>query len=140
LAVAGRGQESLDSLFDAARRAHESPLDALIACCEDATRYFRTPEELSNHLAFLQMDLTDDDFHQLAVAQSDGIRSGFKTLLDEAVEMEELADCDTDALSRALQAAYNGSLLTWAIHRRGEIADWVSSDLDTLLRPLRLES
>ena len=70
LAVASQGTSSIDESFASARAAHDSPLDALLSCCADATRFYGTPEELSNHLAFFQIDLTDPDFHRLAVKPS----------------------------------------------------------------------
>ena len=49
----------------------------------------------------------------------------------------ELVECDTAALASALQAVAAGSLLNWAIHREGLVADWVRADLETLIAPYR---
>jgi hypothetical protein len=32
-----------------------------------------------------------------------------------------------------VQATLNGSLLNWAVHREGRLADWIRRDLQTLL-------
>ena len=49
----------------------------------------------------------------------------------------ELARCNADRLAHALQAAMNGSLLNWAIHRQGTVQSWIRRDLETVLAPTR---
>jgi AcrR family transcriptional regulator len=137
LAVSRYGIEHSDAWFAEARAANPSPLAALVESCVAAARWFDTPEALANHLAFLQMDLTDPEFLALAAQASSGIRDGIRTLLDEAVAAGELAVHGTARLAAAVQATYNGSLLTWAIHREGTLADWLRRDLETLLAPWR---
>jgi hypothetical protein len=60
---------------------------------------------------------------------------GYAALLDDAVEAGELAPCDTKRLARAVEAVAAGSLIGWAIHRKGKAEAWVRSDLETLLTP-----
>ena len=72
-----------------------SPLAALVAAATDMTRYLDTPEEVANSLAFLQMDLSDPDFHRLMVINSRKMLEGYRRLLREAVEAGELVECDT---------------------------------------------
>jgi hypothetical protein len=96
-----------------------------------------TPEALANHLAYLHIDLTDPDFHQLALAQARAARGELRAMLDAAVEAGELAPCDTQRLARAVQVMLGGGLLTWAIDREGTATDWLREDLETLLGPYR---
>ncbi|MBV9109825.1 MAG: TetR/AcrR family transcriptional regulator [Gemmatimonadetes bacterium] len=137
LAVSRYGIEHSDGWFAQARVANPSPLAALVESCVAAARWFDTPEALAHHLAFLQMDLTDSEFLALAAQASSGIRDGIRALLDEAVAAGEIAVHGTARLAAAVQATYNGSLLTWAIHREGTLADWLRRDLETLLAPWR---
>jgi hypothetical protein len=136
LALAKQGGR-LSEEFAAARAAHRSPLAALMAVSIGQTRFMDTPEALSNHVAFLQMDLNDQAFRELAVEGSRQVRRKVKGLLDEAIEVGELERCDTGRLAQAIQALFNGSIVFWAIHREGAVADWVRKDLETLLRPFR---
>ena len=81
LAMATSAAESMDACFDMVRAAHPSPLSALVAAATDITRYLDTPEEVANSLAFLQMDLSDPDFHRLMVISSRKMLEGYRRLL-----------------------------------------------------------
>jgi len=141
LAVAGRGLgvgvEVPESCFAAARRETSSPLEALTRGLEDLASMAPTPEELSNHLAFLQIDLTDPDFHELALANALTNRKGIVELLDEAMAAGELRECDTDRLSVAVDAIAGGALINWAIYREGTAREAIRDALETLLGPYR---
>ncbi len=97
----------------------------------------KTPEELANGLAFLQMDVSDPDFHRLALENSQRTLAGYRALLDDAVAAGELVECDTANLAHAVGALSGGSLIAWAIHRDGSAEDWVRRDLETLISPYR---
>lgn len=97
----------------------------------------RTPEALANHLAFLEIDLCDPDFHRLALAQALEFGAQFRALLDEAVRAGELRKCSTARLARAIQSVIGGSLLNWAIFREGKADAWIAADLNILLNPYR---
>jgi AcrR family transcriptional regulator len=140
LALAGLGVDSVDACFDAVRAAHPtSPLAALVEAATEMTRHMQTPEELANGLAFLQIDLSDPDFHRLALENSNLIQAGYRALLDDAVAAGELLPCDTTRLARAVGAISGGSPIAWAIHREGSAEGWVREDLATLLGPYRRE-
>jgi AcrR family transcriptional regulator len=139
LAFSARGAPVVHEAFAAARAAYSSPLAALRAALVGMTHGVATPAELANHLALLQIDLSDPDFHRHALDQARAVRDEIRALLDVAVTTGELAACDTARLARAVQATYNGALVTWAIFREGTVADWLDEDLAWLLRPFRSE-
>ena len=85
LALAESAAASVDDCFAAVRAAHPQPLEALVAAATEMTRYVQSPEEMANHLAFLQIDLSDPDFHRLMLTHSQRIEAGYRALLDEAV-------------------------------------------------------
>jgi hypothetical protein len=97
------------------------------------TRHVNSPEEMSNHLAFLQTDLSDPDFYAVMLENSRRIIDGYRRLLDEAVAARELVPCDTARLARAVDAVAGGSLIGWAVYREGTAETWVRTDLHTLL-------
>ena len=140
LALARAARDSVDACFDIVRAAHRSPLDALLAAGTEMTRYVTSPEEMANHLAFLQTDLSDPDFYAVMHENSRRIIDGYRRLLDEAVAARELAACDTRRLARAVDAMAGGSLIGWAVQREGTAEAWVRHDLTTLLEPYRLKS
>jgi AcrR family transcriptional regulator len=137
LAVSSQSAASMDACFDAVRRTHASPLEALLSAATEMARFSATPEELANSLAYLQIDLSDEDFHKHILASSRAMQRGYRRLLDDAVGEGELRPCDTDALARAVEAMSGGSLIGWAIHRKGKAETWVRKDLETLLAPYR---
>lgn len=137
LALAGRGANEVAEHFVAARAAHPSPLRALREAMLAMAGFASTPEALANHLAFLQIDLQEPDFHRLALGHATRLGQEVHALLDAAVDAGELDACDTARLARAVQVAFNGSLITWAVFRHGRVQDWLSDDLDYLLTPAR---
>lgn len=137
LALSSLSAGSMDACFDAVRAAHASPLEALLSAATEMARFSTTPEELANSLAYLQIDLSDEDFHKHILIGSRAMQRGYRALLDDAVAAGELKRCDTDALARAVEAMAGGSLIGWAIHRKGKAETWVRKDLETLLSPHR---
>ena len=137
IALVQQALESVDDSFNSVRAARHSALDAAIAAAGTMAEHVRTPEELANNLAFFQIDLSDAEFHRLALEHSRRVRAGYQALLQEAITVGELIECDAGALASALQAVAAGSLLNWAIHRDGPVADWVRADIETLITPYR---
>ena len=97
-----------------------------------------TPKEMANHLAYLQMDLTDPVLLLNLVELSAENLELTATLLREAHEAGELRVTDAEGLARALNAAVSGGLLAWATFREGSAREWLERDLDVLLSPLRV--
>ncbi|MEJ7813174.1 MAG: TetR/AcrR family transcriptional regulator [Gemmatimonadaceae bacterium] len=138
LAVAKLGADAADACFTGARAAHSSsPLDALVFAATEMTRYMKSPEEVANGLAFLQMDVSDPDFHRHARQGARRTLAGYRALLDDAILAGELAPCDTAGLARAVSSLSGGSLLAWAIAREGSAEAWVRGDIALLLDPYR---
>jgi AcrR family transcriptional regulator len=123
--------------FAAARVRHKSPLKALIELYAAGTSFAPTPQAVANGLAYLQIDLTDSDFHAITLAQFRAIRDETKKLLDEAVAAGELHNCHTTELARLIQHVNGGAMLAWAVYRQGTVASWVRRELETLLLPYR---
>jgi hypothetical protein len=131
-AVAG-----IDACFAMLRPAHASPLDALLAAVTQMSRHTKSPEEMANHLAFLQIDVSDPEFHQHMLVLSQRTEAGYRALLDEAIEAKEIVPCDTTRLARAISSMAGGSLINWAVFRDGTAESWVRADLETLLAAYR---
>jgi AcrR family transcriptional regulator len=137
VAFARRSAEAVTAEIAAVRAGAPSPLAAVLDLATTRTAHARTPEALTNHLAFFQLDLTEPDLRGHAVAYARSLRLAIHALLDEAVAAGELAPCDTAALARAVEAMLNGSPLTWALHREGDVDAATRADLATLLAGYR---
>ena len=126
--------------FAAAYARGGLPLSTLVDVLVDMTQSITSPEELANNLAFLQFGLADPEFHRFARDHARVMRAEIWTLLDAAVEQDELINSNTGRLSRSLHVTYNGSLVAWAIDRKGPLAAYLRDDLETTLLPYRPSS
>jgi AcrR family transcriptional regulator len=137
LALSSGAAEFVDSCFAQMRAQHASPMAGLVAAATVMALSTTTPEEMANHLAYLQIDVSDPEFHRHILDNTQRTIAGYRALLDEAVAAGELLPCDTARLARAISSMSGGSLLSWAILREGSSLDWVRGDLATLLDPYR---
>jgi AcrR family transcriptional regulator len=137
LAFAGQAPGAARDHFAAVRHRQPSPVGALLAALSGMAGPVDSPEALANHLTVLHLDLTDPEFHALAVEHARTVRRELRTLLDAAVQAGELLPCDTGRLAEALQVAYNGALVTWAIDRRGRLGARIRGQAGLLLDPYR---
>jgi len=127
----------VDDCFDIQRSANTSPLDALVDAALMMPRGTHSPKEMTNSLAFLHIDLSDPEFYPHMLVLSERTEAGYRQLLDEAVRCGELVKCDTTQLARSVSAIAGGSLISWAVFRRGAAETWVRADLEMLLKPYR---
>jgi AcrR family transcriptional regulator len=137
LAIVGQGASGVHEEFARIRAMYRSPLRVLQGVARCMARMAKTPEALANHLAFLEMDLADRDFHRLALAHARQFQLEIRALLEEAVRAGELCKCPAAKLATAVHAMIGGSLLGWAIYREGKADAWILRDLNVLLGPYR---
>ena len=137
LAFAALAEAGTDDEFAAIRAAHPDPLDAIREVVRCYARMAPTPDAVSNGLAFLQMDLSDPDFHKFAHTQAQATLVEWKKLLDAAVKAGRLARCDTRKLAFAMHAIVGGAMVAWAVLREGTSEDAMLQAADTLLAPYK---
>jgi AcrR family transcriptional regulator len=101
LALSQAGATGIRDAFGAARAQSSTPLAALHEALRLLTEPVASPEALSHNLAFLQIDLTDDEFHEQALARADALVEDVWVLLEEAVGQGQLIATDTSRLSEA---------------------------------------
>lgn len=125
-------------IFPGLRQRHPSPIAALYGLAECLAGLFgETPEAVAHNLAFTQAELTDPEFRAHALRGSEGMRKGIRQLVRDAINKGELRRCDATRLAAALHATITGSLISWAVHRQGRLAAWLSRDLKVVLDPYR---
>ena len=105
--------------FSMARAKYGSPLKTLLELFVESSGFAATPECMANHLAYLQIDLTDPEFREVLLAQFVTSRDETKKLLDDAVAARELKPCDTASLAQLIQQVDGGCMLDWAVYRKG---------------------
>ena len=123
--------------FALARAKYGSPLKALLEFLVESSGFAATPESMANFLAYLQIDLTDPEFHAVLLKQFVTTRDQTKKLLDDAVAARELKPCDTAELARLVQQVNGGAMLDWAVFRKGSLPSWLRASLEALLLPYR---
>ncbi|HVL31364.1 MAG TPA: helix-turn-helix domain-containing protein [Solirubrobacteraceae bacterium] len=139
LAIARRAADDGGAPLREAARRHRRPLRALVAGLVEIGSAVSSPESLANQLAFLQIDLSDPEFHVLALAHAQALRREIAALLESAVSAGELRAQDTARLAQTVQTTYNGALITWGIYRRGTLASWMRRELESVLAPHRTD-
>ncbi|HXL21795.1 MAG TPA: helix-turn-helix domain-containing protein [Candidatus Dormibacteraeota bacterium] len=135
LAACKAGTADVAAQFSAARAKYGSPLKTLIGLFVECSGFAATPESMANGLAYLQIDLTDPDFHAITLAQFSAMRGETKKLLDAALAARELKPCNTAELARLIQQVNGGAMLDWAVYRQGPLAAWIRRSLKSLLAP-----
>ncbi|GAA2822016.1 TetR/AcrR family transcriptional regulator [Nonomuraea rubra] len=134
LAFAAHATRTAAEPFERARQEHASPLAALRAALVHLAEGVSTPEELSGSLGFLQLDLTDPDFRAHAAEHARRTRDEIAALLADAVAAGEL-EAGAATLAGAVQVAYNGALILWALTGDGPLPDAMREALGQTLRP-----
>jgi AcrR family transcriptional regulator len=125
--------------FARIRAAHPDPIEAIREIVRCYALMAPTPEAVSNSLAFLQIDMSDPEFHRHAHRQSKDTIEETRRLLDDAVKGGWLVKCDTRRLARALHAVIGGSMVAWGVLREGTAEKWMLGDVETLLAPLLIK-
>jgi AcrR family transcriptional regulator len=137
LATCRTAPDMVPGQFAQARAKYGSPLTALVEIYAGCSGFAPTPEAVANGLAYLQVDLTDPEFHAITLAQFRALEEETRRLLDEAVVARELCECDTGQLARLLQHLNGGAMLGWAVFREGTLERWVRREVEALLQPYR---
>src|SRR5688572_18094756 len=135
LAFASLAAEGTDEEYAAIRRKHPDPLDAIREVVRCFAQLASSPEAVSNGLAFLQMDLSNPEFHAYAQAGAQSTLIELKKILDDGVKGGQLVKCDTARLAFALNAMIGGAMVSWAVVREGTAEDAMQRAVDTLIRP-----
>ncbi|MCG5216891.1 TetR/AcrR family transcriptional regulator [Streptosporangium sp. KLBMP 9127] len=114
------------------------PVEGLIRAVVHGAGSDMGPEEFANHLAFLHLELADDEFRALLGEHDAAFRAELADYLRSAVTGGHLvAGADVDALAAAVDSIRNGTQITWAMTRSGTLGETLRCDLNTLLDPYR---
>lgn len=135
LALGRSGQRDNSEFLDRLRATHKSPTKILceyLLCFADMAG---TPEEMANHLAAYQMDLIDPELREVTLQIANEHESIVAKLLGEAIRANELSGFEPKKLAPILLTVVQGSLLSWALYRRGAARKWAKRHLDTTLEP-----
>lgn len=116
------------------RARYASPLAALRAYAECMADLAQSPAAFVRNLAYLQIDLTDDEFRTCLVRQARATRAALLEWVREAVEAGEL-HAEPHRLARTIETVVSGSLMTWATYPRGSAGPWIRADLEAVLAP-----
>ncbi len=139
LAVGEVSGSAIDADVEAAL-ARRPPLRALEHFLVTRARGLGTPEQMANHMAFLQLDLADPELRTRAQGHARALLAGIRRLLGAAVDADELRYTALDEQALAVYTTYNGALVSWALVGRGSLSSWLRSRLAAALAPYRVEA
>jgi AcrR family transcriptional regulator len=134
LALFKQSAGSAGDMMRTLRSRHASPLAALRAYAECMADLAQSPAAFVRNLAYLQIDLADDDFRACLVQQARATRTALRQWVAEAVAMGEV-EGNPRTLARTIETVVGGSLMTWATYRQGAAARWIAADVDAVLAP-----
>lgn len=136
LALSTQSAASGDAFFRSLRAGHRSPLAALRGYADCLAQMAESPAALARSLAYLQIDLTDEDFRRPLALHARSTRAGLQALIEDAVAAGELApSVNAPRLARTIEALLSGSMMSWAMYLEGTAAQWMRDDLDAVLAP-----
>ena len=136
VAISARFAGSARPVFAGLRSAHRSPLSTLRGYARCMADLAPTPEALLRNLAYLQLDLVDDELRRNLVENARATRREMEALLEEAATAGELRrDVDVRSLARTVEVVIGGSLMAWATYREGRAVDSIARDLEAVLAP-----
>lgn len=124
LALHRQSVADLEAAFTAARDHHGPGVAAVAAALSAGVAAIRGPREMANHVAFLALDLAEPDLLAATRRFFDALRGHVRALLAEA--RPEAGAAALDEATDAVEAAYHGALLAWAVHGRGGAAETVA--------------
>jgi len=127
IAFAERQPHGVEELIASQRATNADPLDAVLGFYTTLVAAMTTRAEVANHLAMLNLDLSDPDLGRHAQAQSRAIRRCTTDLLDEA-GLDNPA-----AVANQLYTIWSGAILTWAIDGTGTLQSWIRQNLEGAL-------
>ena len=135
LAFASLAAEGTDEEFAAIRQKYPDPVEAIREFVRCFAQMASSPEAVSNGLAFLQVDLSDPEFHQYSLVQARATLVEIRKILDEAVKGGQMVRCDTARLAFALNALVGGAMVSWAVLRDGTAERAMQDAVEMLIRP-----
>lgn len=116
-----------------------SALDRLVAGLLHAVDAQTTAEEMANSVSLLQIALADSEFHASTRDGAVRLRARIVERLRAAITGGELrSDVDPEELADLLEITYHGAMISWAIHREGQLVPFMRARFARLLRPYRV--
>lgn len=112
------------------------PLDLLVDGLVAAGSKLSDKQTLSNNLAMLQLDLGDPDLGVHAANHSRAVLRAIEGLIGRAIDTQHVRpDVDIGSLAQAINAIYNGALVTWAIDGAGPLESWLRDRIEFAIQP-----
>ncbi|HKX72624.1 MAG TPA: hypothetical protein VJM32_01280 [Candidatus Saccharimonadales bacterium] len=130
--------QRMESSFKEVVQQNDSPLAALTQGLMSLAGAVTSVQAFANGQAFLQLGLTNPDLAHRLRSTMASTRDEMERLLNSAVVLKELRPCNTRALAQALQAMYEGGIITWAVYQQKPIEEWVGELLQAVIEPYKV--
>lgn len=136
LAMARSAVSHEDPYLAEYRRTSRTALEALRRYLLCFAELASSPKEYANNLAFLHIDLTDPEFYRYLRQVSEVQERSVRTLVEEAMAAKQLARGNAGVVTGLLLSIVSGSLMRWAVYRKGASLAWLEGEVDVALKLL----
>jgi AcrR family transcriptional regulator len=117
LQAVSRGAEAGLAQLAGASEGSDTACSAIVAALDDLAAGVGGRREAAAMLSLLQLDVEDDELGAIAARYMAEARNLLRRLLERAQIDGELLPGDADLRAVALQSAFHGSMLVWAVDR-----------------------
>ena len=138
LAFSRRGIDEFVAGMRAVYERAPDPVEGLIAVMVSLVGAEMTPREFAHHLAYLNMELADEEMRAPLVAGRARFRECLAAYLADGVGAGLLRVPDVPALVNVLDALWHGTQISWALFREGTRAGHMRAAVTAVLAPYRI--
>jgi len=137
LAFSRRGTDEFIAGMRAAYERAPDPVEGLISALVSLVGAEMSPREFAHHLAYLNLELADEELRAPLVAGRTRFRECLAEYLADGISAGLLRVPDVPALVEVIDALWHGTQISWALFRDGTRADHLRAAVTTVLAPYR---
>lgn len=138
LAFARRGTDEFVAAMREEYDRAPDPVEGLVAALVSLVGAEMSPREFSHHLAYLNLEMADDELRPPLVAGRARFRELLAEYVADGIGAGLLRVPDVGALVEVLDALWHGAQISWALFRDGTRADLMRATVTTVLAPYRV--
>jgi AcrR family transcriptional regulator len=134
-------RQGTDEFVAAMREVYDrapDPVEGLVSVLTALVGEEMSPNEFAHHLAYLNMEMADDELRPPLVAGRARFREALAEYIADGIGAGLLRVPDTAALVEVLDALWHGTQISWALFRDGTRADLMRATVATVLAPYRV--
>jgi len=126
--------KELNKRIERTLRSEKSSIESIIELLLDFVGAFSKPEQVAQGLDIFKLDILDADLNKVSCEYFLIRKKCLLELLSRAKEKGELAkDSDIESLAECLECVWQGTILQWALFKKGKLTEHLRKNLETVL-------